>query len=751
MPKIRIPARIQSEHLIAVGVFVLLLLFTYAEFFEIPYVGFSYAPDTGRVANVFDPAVGDGIKAGDLISQIGPLSWQEFLANGQRFFAEIKPGQTLPFVVNRDGETLQVSFIYPGVDWRQISYRFLDIWVLAYVFWAMGTVALLFIRPKDERWILLISAAYLTALWLIVGTISHWGIWNASRWLRFVTCLIIPVFLHLHWVFPQPLRKVPRGVIWVGYPLAGALAVWQLFQPLPTWIIYSSIFLTMAAVIALLIAHYVTRPDQRRDIGYLVLAAGLVLSPLILFSGLDLLGLTHGLGTITLLFLPVLPGAYFYAVYRRQLGGLELRANRLISIYIFLISYSTTIFVLVAVTNLWFKLTGVQMIFALTLIFGSVLGVLFGFPSFQYWAEKRLLGMPLAPMQLLANYVSRIPISLDSTRLVHLLRDEILPSLFIRQSALLYVDEIGRFQWPYVQGIDAQGLPQPEDLASFRSLSGKYHPFMGEDHDEPFMWLRLILPLEVEGRMIGMWLLGRRDPDDYYSHDEIAMLQGIASQTAIAFMNIEQARLLSALYQADIDRQETERLHLALDLHDQVLNQLAVLAMSVDERGAKPEFEEAYQTATKRIREIISGLRPAMLNYGLRAGLEELVDDAIDIAGDHTQVVVEIPASQVRYPEQIELHLYRIIQQACQNALQHANARNIRVCGRLDPGEFDILVEDDGVGFAAGDRPDLSSLLASRHFGLAGMYERAALVGAEISVQSAPGAGTIVRLSWRAR
>ncbi len=211
MLKTRIPARIQPEHLIAVVVFALLLLFTYAEFFEVPYVGLSYTPDTGLVTNVFDPAIGDGIKVGDLILQVGPLSWQEFLANGQAFFAGIDPGQSLSFVVERDGETLQAPFIYPGADWRQISYRLLDIWVLAYVFWAMGTVALLFIRPKDERWVLLISAAYLTALWLITGTISHWGIWNSSHWLRVVTCLIVPVFLHLHWVFPQPLGKDSQG------------------------------------------------------------------------------------------------------------------------------------------------------------------------------------------------------------------------------------------------------------------------------------------------------------------------------------------------------------------------------------------------------------------------------------------------------------------------------------------------------------------------------------------------------------
>jgi GAF domain-containing protein len=81
----------------------------------------------------------------------------------------------------------------------------------------------------------------------------------------------------------------------------------------------------------------------------------------------------------------------------------------------------------------------------------------------------------------------------------------------------------------------------------------------------------------IGGKLIGIWLLGRRDPDDFYAQSEISVLQTISNQTAIALNNIAHAELLHALYQADIERQEKERAALARGLHDEVLNQLAVL------------------------------------------------------------------------------------------------------------------------------------------------------------------------------
>jgi signal transduction histidine kinase len=93
-----------------------------------------------------------------------------------------------------------------------------------------------------------------------------------------------------------------------------------------------------------------------------------------------------------------------------------------------------------------------------------------------------------------------------------------------------------------------------------------------------------------------------------------------------------------------------------------------------------------------------------------------------------------------------ELYLFRIIQEACENALQHGQADTILISGRLDPQQIDLLIEDNGIGFDAAESLELSNLIAKEHFGLVGMVERAKLINAEIHLDSAPGAGTRIRI-----
>jgi signal transduction histidine kinase len=104
----------------------------------------------------------------------------------------------------------------------------------------------------------------------------------------------------------------------------------------------------------------------------------------------------------------------------------------------------------------------------------------------------------------------------------------------------------------------------------------------------------------------------------------------------------------------------------------------------------------------------------------------------------------------VRHDLPVELHVYRIVQQACSNALTHSHARCVTVRGHVEAGSIDLAVEDDGVGFEAEGRLDLSRLTAHKHFGLAGMFERANIVGAKLQVDSAPGSGTRIRVTWNA-
>jgi len=93
--------------------------------------------------------------------------------------------------------------------------------------------------------------------------------------------------------------------------------------------------------LALLALHFICQPPQRRDTRLLLVAAGVAFFPAIVLGILGLLGTYPRIGAIGLLALPVLPGSYFYAAYRHQLSGLELRANRLISVYLFLILLGT--------------------------------------------------------------------------------------------------------------------------------------------------------------------------------------------------------------------------------------------------------------------------------------------------------------------------------------------------------------------------------------------------------------------------
>ena len=113
--------------------------------------------------------------------------------------------------------------------------------------------------------------------------------------------------------------------------------------------------------------------------------------------------------------------------------------------------------------------------------------------------------------------------------------------------------------------------------------------------------------------------------------------------------------------------------------------------------------------------------------------------------------MLEVPEveSGVRYKEQVELYTYRIVQQACENALKHARPHTLTVRGRLEAQSFHLAIEDDGTGFELAAKNDLAKLQVDGHFGLVGMYERASLVDADLYIETAAGHGTRVEINWR--
>ena len=301
---------------------------------------------------------------------------------------------------------------------------------------------------------------------------------------------------------------------------------------------------------------------------------------------------------------------------------------------------------------------------------------------------------------------------------MQLLEDEVFPSLLVRQYAVMQLSN-GHLETLLTRNVLLNQLPIDRDVENLTLQAGKYIPSFSSESE----WIRIILPLKAGDSLIGFWLLGRRDPDDIYPIAEIPILQSLANQTAIALSNISHAEQLRSMYQSDIDRYEKERMRLALELHDSVLNELAVLRTNTDENSLSPKFQTSYEEVTRRLREIVSDLRPPMLMYGLKPAIDELADNLMERNGDKIKIHVDINASEERVPENIEQHLYRIVQEGCENALRHSQAQRIGIFGTFSPQKIDLIIEDDGKGFDG--QLEMTSLIANNHFGLAGMLERA--------------------------
>ena len=823
--KLSLP-RLYLELALSLFVLGLLVLFSYAKFVEIPYAGIRYEPD-GRIVQVFVTSAKEApLKLDDKLLEVGSVSWDEYKSDSELvLFDGAKAGQMVPLIIQRNGQTLSIPWRFPGFNQAELLERINSEWWWSYIFWFAGMVTIFVVRPRNVHMRLLITFFFLTSLWLSAGSLSTFHIWHGAIVLRGLIWLCVPVYLHLHWSFPEPLGRIPASVLWAFYLLSAALVIAEVFQMLPKDAFYFGFLLAAAGSVLLLLGHYIFKPKHRFDVRLLAVAVLVILIPPILYIILEAFDILSPLAQGgALLGFPALPGAYFFATYRRQLRGLEtrlsrlprlylyvvlfgflaiillsvfhrwtigaettfatglmivplslimavvallpffvplalrgttlvfdseisrleIRANRLLSPFLFVIALGIFLTIPIILAEIWLQFPGSSTLIGLVAAFVASLITLFGYSPTRRFIELRLLGIPLSPDHLVDTYSERITTSLDQKSLVQLLQEELLPSLLVRQSALFQIDAGGMKQF-IMLGIMETQIPNAADIPNLLSQAGR-NLSSTADIPEHYAWIRLILPLQVSGKTIGFWLFGRRDPDDFYALPEISLLETLANQTAIALVNIEQADRLHTLYQANIEWHEEERSALARELHDDVLGQLAVLATQSTTTDS-PEFQENYQLVTSRLRGMVTNLRPAMLQYGLSFTLEECVDELSMRIDDGSSITLEVPRSDARYDSKVEEHLYRIVQQACENAMRHAHADQIRVFGNLDPSHVHLTIEDDGVGFDQ-DKLDFNTLLTEKHFGLAGMFERADLISADLEFDSTPGEGTKISISW---
>jgi PAS domain S-box-containing protein len=194
---------------------------------------------------------------------------------------------------------------------------------------------------------------------------------------------------------------------------------------------------------------------------------------------------------------------------------------------------------------------------------------------------------------------------------------------------------------------------------------------------------------------------------------------------------------------------EQERNKIAREVHDDMLNYISELVLTLEGDVPARIVNQTYKMIADRLRETVYDLRPPMLAYGLNFGLKDYVHNLSERFEGEIMISFQMTESAAIYPKDVDIHLFRIMQQACENAIEHAHPENITISGEMKPGEILLVVEDDGAGFDWDKEDFLDDSIGQNHFGLAGMLERGLIVGAEVEIFSEEGKGTRVEINWR--
>jgi signal transduction histidine kinase len=140
---------------------------------------------------------------------------------------------------------------------------------------------------------------------------------------------------------------------------------------------------------------------------------------------------------------------------------------------------------------------------------------------------------------------------------------------------------------------------------------------------------------------------------------------------------------------------------------------------------------------------ICNDLRPPLLQHDLTSALKTLVEE-LDARSPAPVHHIEVSAEDLDLPDDVALAVFRITQESLHNAIQHADASEIAVRLTQYPDRLRLTVTDDRRGIAGGVEP--ARFVVQSHFGLAGMRERAAMIGGKLDVQTAADYGTVVIL-----
>lgn len=266
----------------------------------------------------------------------------------------------------------------------------------------------------------------------------------------------------------------------------------------------------------------------------------------------------------------------------------------------------------------------------------------------------------------------------------------------------------------------------------------------------------LVVPLRVQGRVIGTLGVSRDTPEGTYSLVDQIFMQDLADRAAQAvenarlFEQVEQAReQMRQLARQAVTAQEEERRRISRELHDEAGQSLTALKLRLQmlQMEVPPKFESMRQS----IGEVVELTDMTMQHIRLLAqDLRPPVLDTLDFAtilrgycrdfARRTQIQTSYEGDNLpALPDSLKTFLYRFLQETLTNVAKHADASEVQVELQCGTDEVSLMVADDGLGFL----PDRAfGLNAASGIGLVGIRERLSLLGGWLEIQSAPGEGS---------
>jgi nitrate/nitrite-specific signal transduction histidine kinase len=363
----------------------------------------------------------------------------------------------------------------------------------------------------------------------------------------------------------------------------------------------------------------------------------------------------------------------------------------------------------------------------------------------------------LSTLNAIAAAVSQ---SLDLDTILDLALDKTLQAMGIEAGGIYLLDKVAAtLSLAVRRGFGPQAGPEVDQLQVGEGFSGRVvesgEPLVVPDASIDSRLTKMVvrkeglrslavIPLSSRGKVLGTLFAITHDTREFTEQD-VQLLTSIGNQIGVA---IENARLYEQAQQAAIIE---ERGRLARELHDSVTQSLYSLTLLAEagqrltkagdiERAREylSRLGEIGQQSLKEMRLLVYELRPlALREEGLVGALNQRLDAVERRAGVEARLFTE---GKLELPENVEEALYRIAQEALNNALKHAAPTSVEVTIRVDRERVELEVSDDGGGF------DPDAAATGGGMGLISMRERSERIGGTFQVISATGEGTRVKV-----